>query len=144
MKNSRLLEFMSFAVVAFLTRGQQALADNNHHRLRFNKIVVPRQKLDSRAIRTQSAPTPNLYALQAAFTEDYPIVGANADGTDLWPCVNQYLGSRGCWLQSRLPHPRRSLSPVPAWRGRCRIRCVRLAAAEHARGRQRLWRRRAR
>jgi hypothetical protein len=31
---------------------------------------------------------PYLIGLQASLSGDYPVIGANADGTDLWPCVD--------------------------------------------------------
>ena len=37
--------------------------------------------------------TPYFKGLAASFAEDYPVIGANADGSDLWPCVG---GSPDC------------------------------------------------
>jgi hypothetical protein len=91
MKTSRTFQMLaSLMLVAFFICGQQALAQANH-----NRQVRPRRNADKNALRAQITPAPNLYALQAAFTDDYPIIGANADGSDLWPCLNIYQGIAG-------------------------------------------------
>ncbi|MGA3092307.1 MAG: hypothetical protein ABSD75_27195 [Terriglobales bacterium] len=95
MKTSRLSQrFASLAIVAFLICGQQALAQDNG-RPRFNRITVPRQKSAGNTHQAQTAAAPNLYSLQASFIADYPVIGANADGTDLWPCLDLYQGGPG-------------------------------------------------
>jgi hypothetical protein len=86
----------SLSLLAFLTClacplfAQQATQQTQlHHRF----VVSPHHANDNGRI----APTgiPNLNGLQANFTEDYPIIGANSDGTDLWPCLNIYQGIAG-------------------------------------------------
>jgi hypothetical protein len=84
----------SLAVVALFICGQQAPAQDNHQS-RFSRIVVPRSNAGNKTARATASPTPNLYPLQASFAQDYPIIGANADGFDLWPCVNSYQGVAG-------------------------------------------------
>jgi hypothetical protein len=39
---------------------------------------------------------PYLVGLQASLSGDYPFIGANADGTDLWPCVNYQAKNPDC------------------------------------------------
>jgi len=95
MKISRRSQMLaSLAMGALFICGQQAQAQDNH-RPHFNKIVVPLQKPDSKTVRAQPGAVPNLYSLQASFIQDFPIIGANADGTDLWPCVDLYQGIAG-------------------------------------------------
>jgi hypothetical protein len=74
--------FACLVIVAFFVCGQQALAQEKPH---FQIKVLPRATAD---VTPTPALTPaaNLYALQAAFTQGYPTPGANADGTDIWPC----------------------------------------------------------
>jgi hypothetical protein len=95
MKTSRVLQMLtSLAIVAVLVCGQQAHAQDNHP-LRFSRIIVPQSKVDNETVRPAASPTPNLYPLQASFAQDYPVIDANADKSDLWPCTNQYQGIAG-------------------------------------------------
>jgi hypothetical protein len=95
MKTSRMLQmFALLAVVAALVCGPQMLAQD-YHRPRSNKIMVSLQKSHSNTVRAQATPVPNSYSLQASFIDDYPIISANADGMDLWPCLDLYLGVAG-------------------------------------------------
>jgi len=84
----------SLAVVAMLSCGHQALAQDNRHP-HFNKVVVPQPKTDSKNVRSAATPVPNLYSLQASFIQDYPVISANADGSNLWPCLDLYQGGPG-------------------------------------------------
>ena len=95
MKNHVMLRMLVSLVVGCLVGGQQARAQDNHQRPHFHKIVVPQQVPDSRTVRAQTVPAPNLHSLQATFIQDYPTIGANADGTDLWPCADLYKGVAG-------------------------------------------------
>jgi hypothetical protein len=83
MKNSRFQLLAFFAGIAFLC-GQQAAAQQNHLP---HILVVPREHAANNAAQSRTALPPNLYALQAGFTQTYPTIGANADGTDIWPCI---------------------------------------------------------
>jgi len=58
-------------------------------------MAVPGEKPESSNSRPLTGPAPHLYPLEAAFVQDYPVIGANADGTDLWPCSDLYLGVPG-------------------------------------------------
>jgi hypothetical protein len=82
------------ATVAVFVCRQQALAQDNHHP-HANKTIVSVRSFHSNTTRTMALPSPNLYSLQALFTADYPVIGANADGSDLWVCLNYYLGDAG-------------------------------------------------
>ncbi|HTD29443.1 MAG TPA: hypothetical protein VK660_08660 [Xanthomonadaceae bacterium] len=78
----------SVATVALLICGQQALAQDSTHRI---TRVAPQDKAristaSSAMYQSQTAPTPDIYGLQATFTQVNPKEGPNADGTDLWPC----------------------------------------------------------
>ena len=87
MKNSSLFQMLaSFAIVAFFICGQQVAAQEKYHP-HINIIVVPREHSTGNTTHAENAPAPNLYALQAAFAQTYPTIGANADGTDIWPCT---------------------------------------------------------
>jgi len=56
------------------------------------QIPEPRRIVQPNSAQKSGTPlapqAPALTALAADLSGDYPIIGANADGTDLWPCVN--------------------------------------------------------
>lgn len=70
-------------VIALLGSGRLALAQGTHH---WQIRGAPQQAVSADADRGGTTPAPNLYALQATLTQMSPTIGANADGTDLWPC----------------------------------------------------------
>jgi hypothetical protein len=87
MKNSRLVQASaSLAMLALFVCGQQAVAQEKHHP-RVSLKVVPRERAENNTAHPETVPPLNLYALQAAITQTYPTIGANADGTDIWPCT---------------------------------------------------------
>jgi hypothetical protein len=87
MKISRSFQVLaSLAIVGFFICGQYAVAQEKH-RPHVNIRIAPRESADSNPAHPETAPLPNLYALQAVFTQTYPTIGANADGTDIWPCT---------------------------------------------------------
>jgi hypothetical protein len=92
MKNSRLQVSVSLALVAFFMCGQPAAAQEKY-RPHVNIVVARQERTASNAARLGSALPANLYALQGAFTQTYPIIGANADGTDIWPCTGNSTSS---------------------------------------------------
>lgn len=61
-----------------------------HHR-----IVLPSTgaSADPLVQPSGAAPPPALIGLQAHFTQAYPTIGANADGSDVWPCLGRVNGS---------------------------------------------------
>jgi len=86
MKMSRMFQTLaSLAVAALLACGQQALAqENNHWQTRVP--VSTHANVNSLSADPRTAPRPDIYGLQATFTQINPTIGPNADGTDLWPC----------------------------------------------------------
>lgn len=94
MTKSRLFQGLaSLAIVVFFVCGQQALAEENHH---WQIKLVPRVNANGNAAHPEATPANNLYGLQAAFTEGYPTIGANADGSDIWPCFGSSSGNPDC------------------------------------------------
>jgi hypothetical protein len=85
----------SIALLAVSICGQPAQAQEKHHRTWSAKSAPPRNLESSAASPTATAPPPNLYPIQASFTEDYPTIGANSDGSNLWPCLQHYHGADG-------------------------------------------------
>lgn len=55
-----------------------------HHRLLMSS---PRATTNSLAQQSGASPPPALISLQAHFTQAYPDITANADGSDVWPCL---------------------------------------------------------
>jgi hypothetical protein len=87
MKNSRLFRiFVSLAGVAFFVCGQRAAAQEKYHP-HVNIVVARQEHAAGNAEHPATTLPANLYALQSSFTQTYPIIGANADGTDIWPCT---------------------------------------------------------
>jgi hypothetical protein len=86
MTKSRFFQILAcLAIVAFFVCGQQALAQETHHHWQIK--VLPRQNAEgTRHNPEATSPTKDLYGIQAAFTNGYPTIGANSDGSDIWPC----------------------------------------------------------
>jgi hypothetical protein len=89
-------EFCFFKVLAIAMAGAaffvsvQPAAAQEQHAPRVSMKVIHRDRAENAAVaQSESAPSPwpNLYALQGAFTQTYPTIGANSDGTDVWPCT---------------------------------------------------------
>ena len=95
MTKSRLFQvFACLTVVAFFVCGQLASAQENHHH--FQIKAVPRTNSDGAIHNPEVTPADNLYGLQAAFTQGYPTIGANSDGSDIWPCFGSSSGNPDC------------------------------------------------
>jgi hypothetical protein len=82
----------AFQVLALLLATGSLLAPRpataqEPYRPRMHRKVVRKDSAETAAARTGSAPPDRLYPLQAAFTQTYPTIGANSDGTDIWPCT---------------------------------------------------------
>jgi hypothetical protein len=87
MKNlSRLQVFAVLGVMGFFVCGQQAAAQEKY-RPHVNIVVASREHAANNAAHPETSLPANLYALQGAFAQTYPVIGANADGTDIWPCT---------------------------------------------------------
>lgn len=91
----------SFFVFACFAGGQSLVAQEKAQP-RVRVRAAPRESAETRTTDNRvgrpenanaPAPTLNLYSLQAAFTQTYPIIGANADGTDIWPCTGDSSGT---------------------------------------------------
>ena len=82
-KSPMFFTFACLVILAFFVCGQPTLAQNVPHN--FHVQVIPRAHSEIKT-NPELTPAANLYALQAAFTQGYPTIGANADGSDLWPC----------------------------------------------------------
>ncbi len=74
--------FASLVMAAFFFVGQSAQAQQTHHR----QFVVSAEVVNDSNAHSATAPPPDLYGLQATFTQVNPTIGPNADGSDLWPC----------------------------------------------------------
>jgi hypothetical protein len=87
MNMSRMFQSLaSLAVAGLFIIGQQALAQDSH---RLTRLALPDKSNSGTAsfsARSDAAPAPNIYGLQATLTQINPKEGPNADGTDLWPC----------------------------------------------------------
>jgi hypothetical protein len=96
MKNGRSSKMLGicFVAAALFAPSRSAVAQEPT-RPRVSVKVVQREKAESPAIRSEggAAPVANLYPLQAAFTQTYPTIGANSDGTDVWPCTGGSPGA---------------------------------------------------
>ena len=85
------------ATLAVLAFAQPSLAEQSGHRMTrvggssgtaLTNLPDPRMSLHN-----QTTPQPDIYGLQASFTQINPTEGPNADGSDLWPCFG--YGNRG-------------------------------------------------
>ncbi|HEX8816071.1 MAG TPA: hypothetical protein VF753_11265 [Terriglobales bacterium] len=83
----------SAVIVAFSVFGQPAVAQQDAH---FHRQAMPLSRGNTNAIQPLNARIPDLNGLQATFTQDYPIIGANADGSDLWPCFGNSPANPDC------------------------------------------------
>jgi hypothetical protein len=48
-------------------------------------------------------PPTRMIPLQAAMTQAYPVIGVNADGSDLWPCYGRNAGNGDCFAAGNPP-----------------------------------------
>jgi hypothetical protein len=87
MRVSRLNQLLAVIATVASCFFVQSAAAQEPHRPHVNMKIMHRERADSPAARPENAPWPNLYPLQATFTQTYPTIGANSDGTDIWPCT---------------------------------------------------------
>lgn len=80
MKTSGLSSVLSMLAVATSFTGQTASASEAHHRL-----MLP----SAQAQKPNPSEPLQIVGLQANFTQAYPTMGANADGSDIWPCLGR-------------------------------------------------------
>ena len=86
MKTHSLSSVLSMLAVATSISSPVAFSNETHHRL-----MSPSTAPDSTpaARHPGSSPPLQLVGLQAHFTQAYPTVAPNADGSDLWPCLGR-------------------------------------------------------
>ena len=48
------------------------------------------------AVDAATAPPARLFPLQANLTQVFPVIDANADGSDIWPCIGHNTGNPDC------------------------------------------------
>jgi hypothetical protein len=79
----------ALASVAMSIGSQAAWPKEVHHRLLVPS--APSRSADADILLHQSgtSPPPALIGLQAHFTQAYPTMSANADGSDIWPCLGR-------------------------------------------------------
>jgi hypothetical protein len=80
MKTSGLSSVLSILAVATSFTSQAASASEAHHRL-----MLP----SAQARKPNTSERLQIVGLQANFTQAYPTIGANADGSDIWPCLGR-------------------------------------------------------
>ena len=93
MKASKLFKTLSpLAATGIICFGVAAHAHEKVHR-----IATPARSAHApRAMAQFMANQPhNLVALQANMAQAYPVIGVNADGSDLWPCRGNYFADGG-------------------------------------------------
>jgi hypothetical protein len=64
-----------------------------------------RANADADAQQSATSPPPALIGLQAHFTQAFPTVAANADGSDVWPCLGRVAGNADCAMIGNPPVP---------------------------------------
>src|SRR3569832_369257 len=80
MKTNSLSSVLSMLAVATSFNGPIASASEPHHRL-----MLPA----AQARKPNPTEPRQIVGLQANFTQAYPTIGANADGSDIWPCLGR-------------------------------------------------------
>ena len=75
---------MGIAMIAWLVFGQAVQAQSHVHR-----YMTSLNHGGVEGDATHVPPPTRLFPLMAALTQAYPITGANADGSNLWPCYGR-------------------------------------------------------
>jgi hypothetical protein len=83
----------SFSMLAISLCCEAVASNETHHRI---LLPAERQEAVSAAQRPDTSPPPQLISLQANFTQTYPTVSANADGSDVWPCFGRVAANADC------------------------------------------------
>jgi hypothetical protein len=95
------LALLAAAVASMATpqtsAAQQASQVSQQQRPRMHMKMVRKDfaATDNSGRNWAAAPPNRLYPLQAAFTQTYPTIGANSDGTDVWPCTGGASATTG-------------------------------------------------
>jgi hypothetical protein len=93
----------ALVLVAPSFSGPPAWSKEVHHRLMVPALPSTRPNANSIVQQSGTSPPPALIGLQAHFTQAYPIMGANADGSDLWPCLGRVTGNPDCTMTGNPP-----------------------------------------
>src|ERR1700712_194569 len=86
MKRYSLSLALSMLAAATIFNSQLVLSTEVHHRLMMQSLQAD---ADAAGKHNHQSPPPQLIGLQAHFTQAYPTVAANADGSDVWPCLGR-------------------------------------------------------
>jgi hypothetical protein len=90
----RLLAFSALVVGTLCA--EPSIAQLHHQRMTLAPDAQAESALESAAVRSGPAFPTRLVGLQATMTQVYPTIGANADGTDLWPCFGRSSPNPDC------------------------------------------------
>jgi hypothetical protein len=83
-------------LLASMTLTGLSSAGELQHRHLFARPEQPQAMHALDARQAADAPPARLLPLQANLTQAFPVVGANADGSDLWPCLGHTAGNPDC------------------------------------------------
>jgi len=89
MKTSGLSFVLSTLALVTTTISGQAALSKEIQRLILPSLAPARANGDAAGQHSSATPPPQLIGLQAHFTQAYPVVNANADGNDIWPCLGR-------------------------------------------------------
>jgi hypothetical protein len=94
MKTYRLFSVLSSFAMSAISMCSQAVASNET----YHRVMLPaeRQEAASAAQNPETSPPPRLISLQANFTQAYPTITANIDGSDVWPCFGRVTANTDC------------------------------------------------
>jgi hypothetical protein len=94
MKTYRLFSLLASFAMSAISMCSQAVASNETH----HRVMLPaeRQEAASAAQNPETSPPRRLISLQANFTQAYPTITANIDGSDVWPCFGRVTANTDC------------------------------------------------
>ncbi|HEX4599245.1 MAG TPA: hypothetical protein VH278_15755 [Burkholderiaceae bacterium] len=75
---------------------EPCFAQAHHLRMMQEPNAQVESALETAAVRSEPAFATRLVGLQATMTQVYPAIGANADGSDLWPCFGRSSPNPDC------------------------------------------------
>jgi hypothetical protein len=87
MKTYRLLAPLALVAATLSTQG--AWSNEVHHRQILPGATASPANTETLAKHPELAPPPALIGLFANLTQSFPTLGANADGSDVWPCFGR-------------------------------------------------------
>jgi len=95
--------FAALVLVALGLSPQPAWSQEVHHRLLVPALSSTGHAPGAVVQQPGTSPPPALIGLQAHFTQAYPIRSANADGSDVWPCLGRATGNPDCAMIGNPP-----------------------------------------